>query len=75
MRVRLWFVRESAAARRYCKLPKSRNPGRDIPGNANYVWVPRSVVEHTTKRPSADGVEWDEHDVAVQDWFAERENL
>ena len=75
MRVRLWFVRETAAARRYCKLPKARNPGQDLMDNVNYVWVPRSVVEHTTKRPSEDGVEWPEHDVELPDWFVEKERL
>ena len=75
MTVRLWFVRETAAARRYCKLPKSRNPGSDVFGNENYVWIPRSVVEHTTKRPSKDGVEWPEHELAVADWFVDKEGL
>ena len=75
MTARLWFVRESAAARRYCKLPKTRNPGSDIAGNTNYFWVPKSLVEHTQKRPSRDGVEWQEHDVKVPDWFAEEAGL
>jgi hypothetical protein len=75
MRLRLWFVRESNAARRYCKLPKTRNPGSDIHGNENYVWIPRSLISHVQQRPSRDGVEWPEHDVQVDDWFAERENL
>jgi len=73
--MRLWFVRESAAARRYCKVPKTRNPGADIMGNDNYLWIPRSVVGHTQKRPSLDGVEWPEHDLEVDDWFAEKEKL
>ena len=73
--VRLFYVRASAAARRYCKLPKSRNPGSDVMDNTNYVWVPLSLVEHTTKRPSKDGVEWDEHHVTLPDWFITHEKL
>ena len=50
MRLRLWFIRETDLARRYCKLPKSRNPGSDTMDNSNYLWIPRSIVSHTQKR-------------------------
>lgn len=73
--VRLWHVRDSAAARRYCKVPKSRNPGADVMNNVNYVWVPLSLVEHATRYPSKDGVEWPEHHVKLPDWFVEKEKL
>lgn len=72
--VRLWFVRESEKARRYCKLPLNRNPGDDTPDNPNYIWVPRSVCERTAKFP-AEGSERPVHEIEVADWFAERENL
>ncbi len=74
MTVRLWFVRETELARRYCKLPQSRNPGLDTPENTNYVWLPRSVCEHTQKWPPAVG-ELPLHIVKVSDWFADKENL
>lgn len=64
MKVRLWYVRETDKARRYCKLPPERNPTE-----ADHIWIPRSVCEHTTKYP--DG----QHIVDVADWFAEKENL
>ncbi len=74
MKVRLWFVRETELARRYCKVPDSRNPGADEPSNTNYIWVPRSVCRHTSKEPAAEG-ERPLHVVDVEDWFAEKEAL
>jgi hypothetical protein len=75
MRLRLWFIEETEKARHYCKVPKSRNPGSVMRDNTNYVWIPRSLISHTQKRPSVDGVEWPEHDVQVEDWFAQKESL
>ena len=72
MKVRLWFVRESEKARQYCKVPKSRNP---VAASPDFVWIPKSLIEHTTKRPSADGVEWPEHEVTVEEWFGVKEDL
>ena len=70
MRIRLWFVGETEEARRYCKVPKSRHPASD-----DFVWIPRSVVSHTQKRPSVDGIEWAEHELQVEDWFSDKVNL
>ena len=64
MKLRLWFIRETEKARLYCKLPPERNPTAD-----DNVWIPRSVVSHTSKEPS--GL----HILEVDDWFAEKENL
>lgn len=64
MQVRLWFVKETEKARYYSKLPASRHPGEE-----DHVWVPRSLVTHTTKYP--DG----QHVIDVADWFAEKNNL
>ena len=63
MRVRLWLIRETSAARLYSKVPPSRGQEEDT-----QVWVPRSIVEHTTKRGT-------EHEVELPDWFIERNNL
>jgi hypothetical protein len=73
--MRLWFVSQTEKARHYCRIPKTRNPGPDGVGNINYIWIPRSVVSHTQKRPSLDGVEWPEHDIEIEDWFSEKSNL
>jgi len=63
--IRLWLVAETDLARRYCKFdPKARGK----PDEADLVWVPKSIVEHTSKRG-------DEHEVKLPDWFIERENL
>ena len=58
--VRLWFVRETAKARLYSKVPPDRYGGPE-----DEVWVPMSIVEHTTKR----GVE---HMVKLPDWWIEK---
>lgn len=63
MRIRLWFVRETERARLYTKIPPDRNPEK-----TDYVWIPRSVAEHTTKRG-------DEHEVELPDWFIEKLGL
>ena len=60
--VRLWLVRETPAARLYTTAPQ--DSGRA----GKQVWVPRSIVEHTSK----DG---DCHTVKLPDWFVQRENL
>lgn len=63
MEIRLWLIRETEKARLYCKFP----PPEDIlPGD--YIWIPRSIVEHTSKR----GIE---HTVKLPDWFIEKEGL
>lgn len=64
MEVRLWFVRETALARQYAKLPPERHPSED-----DMIWIPRSLCERTTKLASG------EHIIEVVDWFAEKNNL
>lgn len=64
MKIRLWFIRETEKARLYSKLPPERHPTAE-----DQLWIPRSVVGHTSKEPS--GL----HIVEVEDWFAEKENL
>lgn len=70
MKCKLWYVnQETDKARRYCRLPKSRNPE-----HKDYVWVPLSVIEGSTRQP-AEPDEWPVHYVTVADWFGQRENL
>ena len=63
MKIRLWFVRETEKARLYTKTPPDRHPEP-----TEFVWVPRSIVEHTTKRGT-------EHEVELPDWFIEKAGL
>jgi len=63
MNIRLWLIRETELARLYSKTDPN-NTGR-VPVE---IWIPRSIVEHTTKRGS-------EHIVKLPDWFVEKEKL
>lgn len=62
MRIRLWLIRQTDKARLYCRH------GKPTPDDSDCVWVPLSIVEHTTKRGN-------EHEVTLPDWFIEKENL
>ncbi len=75
--IKLWYVSETSKARRYCKLPLSRNPT-----DSDYLYVPLSIIEHTTKwAPLKDdkgrlvGCERWCHEVTLPDWFIEKEKL
>lgn len=61
--MRLWLISETELARRYSKVPPERHPEE-----SDMLWVPKSIVEHTTKRGN-------EHDVKLPDWFIEKNNL
>jgi hypothetical protein len=61
--MRLYFIRESQAARLYSKTnPDDKNREPDL------IWIPLSVIEHTTKRGN-------EHEVKLPDWFLEARRL
>lgn len=60
----LWFVSETEAARRYCKLPPTRHPEP-----SDYVWLPKSQIEHTTKFPTG------EHHLVLPLWLVEKHDL
>jgi len=66
MKLRLWLIRETDKARLYSKVPIGE-PGRD-PEESDQIWVPRSIVVHTTKRGN-------EHEVDLPDWFIEKNGL
>lgn len=63
MKITLWFIRETEKARLYSKVRPDRHPTDD-----DQIWIPRSIVEHTTKAGN-------EHIVDLPDWFVEREAL
>lgn len=61
--MRLWLISETDLARRYSKLPPERHPEE-----SDMLWIPKSIIEHTTKRGN-------EHDVKLPDWFIEKKGL
>ena len=62
--MRLWLLRETEKARQYSKL----DPERHLIEDSDRVWIPKSIIEHTTKRGH-------EHEVTLPDWFIEKEGL
>ncbi len=61
--ITMWLVRETEKARFYSTVRLDR-----FLDEGGGVWIPRSIVEHTSKR----GIE---HDVTLPDWFIEQEGL
>jgi len=62
-KVNLWFVSETGVARLYCRHGR---PGRE---KEDCVWVPKSIIEHTSKNVG------EHHIVTLPDWFTEKEGL
>lgn len=65
--LKFWIMRETEKARLYSTVPLGQMD-RGGRGDGNRLWVPKSIIEHTTKRG-------DEHEVTLPDWFIEREGL
>lgn len=63
MIITLWLTRETEQARLYSKVRPDRFPTKD-----DEIWIPKSIIEHTTKRG-------DEHDVKLPEWFVQKNNL
>jgi len=61
--ITLWLIRETAQARLYSKVRPDRSPDK-----GDEIWIPKSIVEHTSKRGN-------EHDVKLPDWFIQKEGL
>lgn len=57
--MRLWLLRETEQARLYSTTDPS-----DAHRSGDEIWIPKSVIEHTTKRGN-------EHEVKLPDWFIE----
>ena len=67
MKVRLFYMgQDTHKARRYSKVPSSRNPEGDT------VWIPASIIEHVQKWPVKDGENWPEHILTLPDWFGDK---
>lgn len=56
----LWFVRETEKARLYSTTQLERQGRR--------IWVPKSIVEHTSKHDNA-------HELELPDWFVDKNDL
>lgn len=63
MQITLWLIRETELARLYSKIPPERHPEK-----SDEIWIPRSVVEHTSKMGN-------QHIVTLPDWFVEKSGL
>jgi hypothetical protein len=61
--IRLWFVSDTDKARLYSRVPPERNPQRE-----DMLWIPLSVIEHTTRRQN-------EHMVTIPEWFVQARGL
>jgi len=59
----LWFISDTDKARLYSRVPPERNPQRD-----DLIWIPLSIIEHTTKRSN-------EHMVKLPEWFVRARGL
>jgi hypothetical protein len=62
--IRFWATgAETDKAVHYSKLPLDKwDPKKDG------IWIPKSIIEHRTKRGA-------EHEVKLPDWFVEKEGL
>lgn len=61
--IRMWYLTETDRAYQYSKIPTDRNPRFE-----DIVWVPKSIVEHRTKRG-------DEHEIKLPYWFVDAQKL
>lgn len=62
VQVTLWLKLETPMARFYCKH------GRENPADDDFIWIPKSVVEHTSKMG-------DQHIVTLPEWFVQKEKI
>lgn len=63
--IRLWFLKETDKARLYYK--HRTEPGKPL-DLSDKIWIPKSVIEHTSIRG-------EEHTVRLPDWFIEKNGL
>lgn len=76
--IRLWYIRSTYAdagkavekARLYCRrdVDTTKQGWRSPAVDEDCLWVPASIIEHTTRRGN-------EHMVKLPDWFIEEKGL
>lgn len=69
MKLTLWLISETEKARQLSTTPN--DPHRD----GRKVWIPRSVVTSFRKWPKQKPEDYNECELEIEDWFAEREDL
>ena len=67
---KLWFISDSGLARRYSKLPPERRPE-----HSDFIWIPTSQIEHTTKFPAAEGSPWPIYVITIPEWLADEKGI
>jgi hypothetical protein len=66
--IRLWQVRDTPKAYLFSTTPAASREGKQ-------VWIPRSQIEHISRRPAEDPDGWPEVQVKMQLWIAEEKEL
>ena len=71
--IRLWEIPQRATnlARYFSKIPPDRNPFAED----DFIWVPRSIIEHVTSHPIPDLPEWKKCVVTLPEWFLRKKGL
>jgi len=68
--VRLWETEtKSELAIKFSKLPPEKKPEK-----SDFVWVPKSIIEHITRMPAGQAG-WKECGVTLPDWFVTKAKL
>ena len=69
-KVRLYFVEESSSgmALKFAFAPKRADAFK-------HIWIPKSVIEHTTKFPKGDGHDYAQYELTIPEWIAEQKDL
>jgi hypothetical protein len=65
--VKCWIVHETEKALLVSKTPPER-------GTENTVWIPRSMIEHSTKHPPLSNG-WRPAIIKMEEWVAEDKGL
>lgn len=68
IKLRLFEVEKRDKAILFSKVPDSNR-------GMNTVWLPRSQIEHITRRPDPNGGKWPECEVTIPEWLAEEKGL
>lgn len=60
---------DTAKARHYSKLPPERMAGRGATETNDFIWIPISIIEHTSRNIGG------HHVVTLPEWFVDKEGL
>ena len=68
VKIRMFLKRESDKALCYVNKPRDLEVTRT-------EWIPKSMVEHTTKFPPVGGTHYREHEITLPVWLVEQKDL